>query len=303
MKRKIVQEIEERYAENASISHLAEGESDAAYLRKRKRSCFNPPLPNTKRKCIRNFEPAKEADIIARLTQWPEGVPLVWSKLAKEFGITATNGGHAIKALARQHGFDVESLQGKADAAQMRCSKSKLSDGRTSVACPPSLSALKKQVNALIEDGTLDLGQPCAPSTVYTFKLVDGKLEEVHSEVYGRRFDMLKVRQELLRSHEKLMRLNSDEELDAMTKDDLMSLIPECEIQPNMSIDDMKAKIRCLQRTRHLAVWHDHSSVLSRGYMLFTIKIVHDNAVFMEMDELAPEHKPSISLQEYVEEP
>ena len=301
-KQKVITEVQGRFAENAAISHLAEGESDAAYIWKRKRACFDPPVPSAKRKTMRSLGPANEAEIIARLSQWPEGVPLVWSKLAKEFGITASNGGHTIKELARQHGLDVEGLQGKADIPRMRSKKSKLADGRTSVSCPP-LSALKEQVNTLIEDGTLDLGQPRAPSTVHTFKLVNGKLEEVHSEVYGQRFNMLKVRQELLRSHEKLMRLNSDEELNAMTKDDLMSLIPECEIQPNMSIDDMKAKICCLQRTRHLAVWHDHSSVLSRGYMLFTINIVHDNAIFMKMDELAPEHKLSISLQEYVEEP
>ena len=100
----------------------------------------------------------------------------------------------------------------------MRSKKSKLTDGRTSVACPPSLSALKQQVSALIEDDTIDIGQPCAPSTVHAFKLVEGKLEEVHSEVYGRKFNLLKVRQQLLRSHEKLMKLHSDEEIDALMK-------------------------------------------------------------------------------------
>ena len=303
MKRKIIVEVEQRYAENVAISHLAEGESDASYIRKRERSSFDPPQLSAKRPTIRNIDPDKEAEILARLSNWQMGVPLVWSKLAKEYGITATNGGNSIKELARKHGFDVVALQGKPDTPRMRCKKSKLADGRTSVPWPPSISALKKQVNALIEDGTLDIGEPCAPSTVHTFKLVDGKLEEVHSEVYGRRFNMRKLREELLRSHENLMKLHSDEEIKKMTKDDLMSLIPENEIETNMSLDDMKAKVRHLERTRHLAVWHDHSSVLSNGYMLFTINIVYDNAAFKQLDEIAPEHKPSISLQEYVEEP
>ena len=49
MKRKIIAEVEKRYAENVAISHLAEGESDALYARKRKRSSFDPPQPSAKR--------------------------------------------------------------------------------------------------------------------------------------------------------------------------------------------------------------------------------------------------------------
>lgn len=56
---------------------------------------------------------------------------------------------------------------------------------------------------------------------MHTFKRVDCKLEQVHSEVYGRRLNMLKVRQELLRSRERLMRLNSNEEINAMSKDEI----------------------------------------------------------------------------------
>ena len=106
-KRKVIEEVQERFAKNAAISHLAEGESDAAYMRKRKRSCFDPPVPNEKRQSIRSLGPTNESEIIAKLTEWPEGAPLVWSRLAKEFGITASNGGHTIKEQARQHGFDV----------------------------------------------------------------------------------------------------------------------------------------------------------------------------------------------------
>ena len=43
MKRNIIAEVEKQYAENVAISHLAEGESDASYTRKRKRSSFDPP--------------------------------------------------------------------------------------------------------------------------------------------------------------------------------------------------------------------------------------------------------------------
>ena len=303
MKRKIIADIEKRYAENAALSHLAEGESDASYIRKRKRGCFDPPQPSTKRSTISNITPDKKAEIIARLSEWQQGVPLVWSRLAKEFGITATNGGNSIKELARQRGFDVVSLQGKPDTPRMRCKKSKLTDGRTSVPCQPSIQAMKKQINSLIADGTLDIGHPCAPSTVRTFRLVDGKIEEVSSEVYGRKLNMLKVRQEILLSQEKLMKLHTDKEIDAMTRPEMECLIPESEKTPDMDTEGMRTKIRNLEPTRHLVLWHDHSSVLSNGYMLFTVNVVYDSAVFRKIDEIPEKERPTVAVQELVEEP
>ena len=35
-----------------------------------------------------------------------------------------------------------------------------------------------------------------------------------------------------------------------------------------------------LEHTRHLSLWHDHSVVLSRGYILVTLSVIFDEAVF-----------------------
>ena len=55
------------------------------------------------------------------------------------------------------------------------------------------------------------------------------------------------------------------------------------------------------QRTRHLSSWHDHSAVLSRGYILVTLSVIFDEAVFDV--SLYDESKHGVKLQEYVEQP
>ena len=48
-------------------------------------------------------------------------------------------------------------------------------------------------------------------------------------------------------------------------------------------------------------MWHDHSVVFSRGYILVTLSVIFDEAVFNV--SLYDERKHGVKLQEYVEQP
>ena len=63
----------------------------------------------------------------------------------------------------------------------------------------------------------------------------------------------------------------------------------------------MYAFISYLECIRHLSLWHDHSVVLSRGYILVTLSVIFDEAVFDV--SLYDERKHGVKLQEYVEQP
>ena len=54
---------------------------------------------------------------------------------------------------------------------------------------------------------------------------------------------------------------------------------------PNSSHADLKQAITMLQRTRTLALWHDHSTILQTGYVLFAVWVVYDPAVFYTQDQ------------------
>ena len=47
----------------------------------------------------------------------------------------------------------------------------------------------------------------------------------------------------------------------------------------------LQLELAGLQRTRTIAMWHDHSTVLRQGYILFAIWIIYDPAVFFNKDE------------------
>ena len=75
------------------------------------------------------------------------------------------------------------------------------------------------------------------------------------------------------------------------------------EYQPNIhnsafSTHELRDMICKHQRTRTLAMWHDHATLLGRGYILITIHTLYDPAVFVKE---YPES--NISVQTIVEEP
>ena len=129
----------------------------------------------------------KESEIISFLQNYCEDKPIVWSAVAKQFNITTTNGGHMVKQLALRSGLNVESLQRKKDniSPRNRVHKKRTSDSKVPVPCMPSLAKLKQEVSNLIDNGTLYLGEPCAPYSIYRYKWVDDNLDKCEYQVYG----------------------------------------------------------------------------------------------------------------------
>ena len=68
----------------------------------------------------------------------------------------------------------------------------------------------------------------------------------------------------------------------------------------NGTAQEMRQKITKSERARHIAMWHDHSTILGRGYVLVTIKLPYDHAVFKSDDTINQSQK---DLQAYIEEP
>ena len=303
LKRKISLEmkktVESSLRENMAIVHLAECESDASYSRKRKVSCFQ--AAPAKRSQTFKVTPEKEAEIVSYLKDC-EG-PVVWSTVAKSYQILATNGGHIVKQLAIRAGLDVETLQGKKEKSftVSRVHKKKTSDHHVSMPCLPSLAEIKSDINSLIDSGKLNLGEPCAPYSIFQFKWNNGTLEKQESQVFGRKLNLHCLRQKLLNKHEPFMRLNTNDVIEDMTTDDLVKQVSQFERVSEVNSEYLKVRMKTLQRTRHLLLWHDHSSVLSRGYILVTLSVVFDEAVFDVT--LYDERKHGITFQEFIEQP
>ncbi len=55
--------------------------------------------------------------------------------------------------------------------------------------------------------------------------------------------------------------------------------------QPSATTESLQEKVKAIQRTRHLLLWHDHATLLGSGYILITLTILYDSAVFLTTAE------------------
>ena len=66
------------------------------------------------------------------------------------------------------------------------------------------------------------------------------------------------------------------------------------------SEDELCERFKMLQRTRTLALWHDHATPLGLGIVMITVHVVFDPAVFYTQSEW---NDRSLNLQSTIESP
>ena len=121
---------------------------------------------------------------------------------------------------------------------------------------------ITKEIHQLVESGELSLGEPRTPYTIKkSIATSTGEIEIKSIEIYGRKIPLFELRKWLLVKQEKYMRINTP-------------IYSECRDEPS-------------QCTRHIAIWHDHSTILHTGYILFAIwTIMTPNYSFLRMSML-----------------
>jgi len=190
---------------------------------KQERTTSRPPK---QRKHSPSFDKVtwdKEA-VLTALKNWPEGEKIVWSKFAREHNIPGGNGGQVAMEFAKENGSDVEVL-GKSNSRQRnRSCKLKLPGANISVPTHRTVAQIKEDWQAVLEKGELTLGEQCHACTLYTYSTKGGKLQTKETTVYGRKIPLLILRRKLLKKHEKLMYLHTEEELTQMSITELTEL-------------------------------------------------------------------------------
>ena len=177
-----------------------------------------------------------------------------------------------------------------------RLQKRRMHGGELAAPAYPTVQSTKESWKKLIEKGDLSLGIPCAPFELTHFTVADGELKKNHTVVTGRKFPLKEIREKTLSQQEKFMRLNSDEEIDGMTDEELASRLSL------LSIDfsgDKRESLKRSQRSRSLALWHDHGTVLGLGVVMITVHTVYDPAVFFTQTEM----DTGVDIQATVETP
>lgn len=76
------------------------------------------------------------------------------------------------------------------------------------------------------------------------------------------------------------MRLQTDEEVSMMSADDIHDKMLQLNENPPEGENELHERFKTLQRTRTLALWHDHATLLGLGVVMVMVHVVYDPAVF-----------------------
>ena len=99
--------------------------------------------------------------------------------------------------------------------------------------------------------------------------------------VEGRKTPLEEVRRKMLNDQREFLRADSDDFISSMCEDDLQAcLIKLNEYSSSDQRQDMVKKLKKLQRTRHLMVWLDNSTVANHGHRVCLATCLYDPAVF-----------------------
>lgn len=225
---------------------------------KRKRvQCSASDIPTPKRKHSSPLNPTKtEDDLLEKARCWNDDEVINWSKLAREYGITRPNGGQSIKEFLKGHQIPAAMHKQRAQRCQRR--KRKTLPGGVPFPMARPTSFHKKKLSAQVQAGEIVQGDNIVPVSVSGFSVDKSAkiVTQTSSLVYAKQIPLLDIRRKLLNKHKSL------------------GLI----CKPNNTSSDSSL-------SRHLKVWHDHSSIGGHGHILVLVSVIYDSSFFLTQSE------------------
>ena len=96
----------------------------------------------------------------------------------------------------------------------------------------------------------------------------DGNIKKTEFVVEGRKQPLEEIRKKTLKLHEKFMRVKPDEFYNERPREQLVSRLTELnEYDENDGLTKMRKKPKKMECTRHLPIWHDHSTLANHRHI------------------------------------
>ena len=254
--------------------------------------------------------------LFERASQWTDDDEVNWKSLGDECvtinGKIPSNAGQIVKGflyeMETKHGFQF-TYKGKGQVntkTRVRRAKLKLMSG-VSFPTEPSAKKVKLGLQEMVESGEIDIGENIVERE-YQKTIYDKSTAQVVTKkfsVFGRKHSLFKIRSKLFTKCKKYMRLNPDSYFENISRDELVKRLQSINefYADNENLNDMKARLRRHERTRHLQIWHDGSVLNNHGHVLFCINVLYDPAVFYTSAEYALLFGSNVNVQREVEFP
>ena len=241
------------------------------------------------------------------LREWPVGTKINWTHFAEKHNVPSKNKGQVVKDFAKSIGIDTKALDGREEGQRTRRRRLRMPGGEICVPTHLNSVQIREEIHQRIAEGRYFIGEPCVESVLVRYKAQDGSVKREEITINARRIPVLEIRKHLLTKHAQMgiMRLNTDNELLAMPREVIvgkLEAIHETVYMPE-STEHLREKLKHSQRVRHFVEWHDHSTLLGHGYILFTTQLLYDQAVFLTNEEYKMKTGKTLDIQTIVEEP
>ena len=247
-------------------------------------------------------EETKEA-LLQEAETWGADQPINWTQLARAYGLKKANDGQTIKEFLREHGV-AAAMNRKHQSTRRK--RKRLPEGIPFPMQRPS-SYHKKKLGELEESGHIAEGTPVAPTTVSSYKYdkEHSTVVESKTEVYARKRTLHEIRLKLLRKHEEMGLLRGNDDSCGLTRDQLVERLEGIgeSVAPTTSVEELRYHFQKISSTRHLKVWHDHSTVSGHGHFMVLISVMYDPALFLTPEEAKAKLGKEVDVQSIVEAP
>ena len=210
----------------------------------------------------------KEA-VLAEASAWSDEQKVNWSELARRHGVVQKNGGQMAKEFLQACNIPAACRTDVKRAPRRR--KKKILGGITMPMKKPS-AFYKNKLSEEIEKGVILIGEEVVEKNSEYFKIDNGKVITASTQTHARKIPLLDVRKRLLQKHEELGLVRSN-------------------------LKHQK------ETTRHLKIWHDHSSVCGHGLILVLVSAIYDPALYVTDEEVFRRTGMYVNVQAIVERP
>ena len=191
----------------------------------------------------------------------------------------------------------------------IRRSLKRMYGGETTIPVPCPNTELREKIHTKLEAGEYKLGSIICPIEYKKFVINDsGEIEEQIFVVSGRQITLRDIREDALREHERMgiIRNHSDEKYDNMTPNEIIKRLEdlgEYDVNEDLTVLELTEKLRRYERTRHMIMWSDHSSIMNHGHLLLTVNFLYDTAFFLSREELKSAKGIDIDIEKVVQRP
>ncbi|CAB3981856.1 Retrovirus-related Pol poly from transposon opus [Paramuricea clavata] len=237
-----------------------------------------------------------------------------WSELARKYqvknknGELVKNGGQIVQEYLKFQGVDVSKFKKRGsddDGGRIRKRIKRSAGGEISVPCPVTNEELRDKLSQKILSGEYNVGELIVPRKYEKFVLdPDSSIIKTHFFVEGSKCPLHEIREQKLEELKEYTRANPDEDLDAISYSDIVDKLNLVnEMEDVESEEKMRMHVKDLERTRHLMIWHDLSTVANHSHLVFMVTCLYDPAFFYTDGEYEQLTKKKISVQAKVESP